>query len=90
VSDKKTTRQRELMIAKQGKPVLSLEFDCWGDPGEVRASMWTHTPHGVPFSHMKEAFEVIRSHLESFIGDGDMCPFNPDFLKDKESNRLIG
>ena len=72
-----TNRQREIMYQQRGEPTLSLEFDVFdGD----HVSMWAHTRHDVPFHVMKAAFEAIKDHLASFIADGDMCPFNPDFV----------
>jgi hypothetical protein len=32
---------------------------------------------------MKKAFEAIHEHLGTFIADGDMCPFNPHFMKEE-------
>ena len=68
-----TDKQRELLIKSRGHPILSLEFDVF--PGN-KVSMWAHTRHDVPFLEMKQAFEAIRAHIDEFIQDGDMCPFN--------------
>lgn len=73
-----TNRQRNILYQKNGRPTLALEFDVFPD-GEV--SMWAHVRHDVPFVEMKAAFEAIKRHLESFIADGEMCPFNPAFVQ---------
>jgi hypothetical protein len=69
------------MYKKKGQPTLSLEFDVFSNN---KVSMWAHTRHDVPFTVMKSAFEAIRDHIESFLSDGDMCPFNPEFIKKAE------
>jgi hypothetical protein len=78
MSEKFANRQREIQQARKGRPVLSLEFDVYED-GEV--AMWAHTRHEIPFAQMQAAFEAIRDHLTRFIADGDMCPFNPQFVQ---------
>lgn len=74
-----TNRQRAILYEKKGRPILALEFDVFPS-GEV--SMWAHTRHMVPFAEMKLAFDAIQRHLSAFIADADMCPFNPEFLKE--------
>ena len=73
-----TNRQREIMYRKRGEPILALEFDVF-DGNQV--SMWAHTRHDVPFAVMKDAFEAIQAHIASFLADGEMCPFNPEFRR---------
>ena len=51
---------------------MTLEFDVWPD-GDV--SMWTHLKHGDNYDQVKQQFQAIRSHLDTFINDGGMCPF---------------
>ena len=75
-----TNSQLAAMYRKRGSPTLTLEFDVF-PPDQV--SMWAHTSHSVPFAAMKAAFEAIERHVHSFIADGDMCPFHPDFLKEE-------
>ena len=83
MSDVLSNRQRAIMYQKCGRPLLSLEFDVFpGDPPQV--SMWAHTRHDVPFAVMQAAFTAIALHLQRFLDDGAMCPFNPDFLATAE------
>jgi hypothetical protein len=82
-----TNRQRAIMYRKRGAPVLALEFDVFA-PDQV--SMWAHTRHDIPFAQMKAAFEAIQRHLASFIADGDMCPFNPSFLREEDAPQEKG
>ena len=77
-----TNRQRAVMYRKRGTPVLMLEFDVF--PAD-QVSMWAHTRHDIPFADMKAAFEAIERHIHNFIADGDMCPFNPDFLTNPDT-----
>ena len=72
-----SNRQRAKLYAEQGEAVLTLEFDVFA--GE-KVSMWAHTRHDVPFAEMRAAFEAVVEHLQDFIADQAMCPFNPDFL----------
>ena len=67
-------KQREALIRSKGQPVMALEFDVWVD-GSV--SMWTHLKHGDDYGEVAKEFSAILEHLESFIRDGDMCPFRP-------------
>jgi len=71
-----SNRQRDKLYTKRGKPVLSLEFDVWS---EGKVSMWAHTRHDVDFQEMKRAFVECRDHLNAFIEDEAMCPFNHQF-----------
>lgn len=81
-----TNRQREIQHAHKGRPILSLEFDVYAD-GSV--SMWTHTRHEIPFSDMQQAFEACRDHIVRFIADGNMCPFNPQFIQQVQERQLM-
>lgn len=65
--------QRDALVAVNGEPALTLEFDVWAD-GNV--SMWTHLKHGDDYNAVKRQFVAIRRHLDRFIKDGDMCPFH--------------
>jgi hypothetical protein len=76
-----TNRQRASLYKKHGKPILALEFDVFSATTHgLAVSMWAHTRHEIPFEQMKEAFEAIKDHLQRFIDDADMCPFNPEFV----------
>ena len=79
MSDTFANRQRAIQQARKGRPTLMLEFDVYGD-GEV--AMWAHTRHEIPFAVMQQAFEACRDHLQRFLTDGDMCPFNPQFRQE--------
>ena len=72
-----TNRQRSMMYRTKGEPTLALEFDVFPDG---QCSMWAHTRHDVPFATMQAAFQAVLAHLQSFIADGEVCPFNPDFM----------
>ena len=78
-----TNRQREAMYRIRGRPTLTLEFDVF-PPDQV--SMWAHTRHEIPFAEMKAAFEAIEQHIHSFLLDGDMCPFHPDFVRETQKD----
>lgn len=81
MSERFANRQREQMWQHRGHPLLWLEFDVHA-PDKV--SMWAHTQHDVPFADMQRAFEAIRDHIQDFIADGYMCPFNPAFRQEYE------
>ena len=66
--------QRDALIAANGEPALTLDFDVWPD-GSV--SMWTHLRHGDDYEATEQQFVAIQEHLGRFIKDGAMCPFHP-------------
>lgn len=65
-------KQRQVLRAEKGEPVLTLEFDIFEDGG---LSMWTHFEHGSDFESAKRRLIEIRDHLDSFISAQSMCPF---------------
>lgn len=71
-------KQRVALINRRGQPSMTLEFDVWPD-GSV--SMWTHLKHGDDYDQVKQQFQATLSHLESFIKDGDMCPFKSQTVR---------
>lgn len=86
MSNQFTNRQREAQYQSKGRPVLSLEFDVFVNND---VSMWTHTRHDIPFTVMKQAFEAIKDHIERFIADENMCPFNPYFVQNAVDDETI-
>jgi hypothetical protein len=68
-----TEKQREARIREKGEPLLRLEFDVFAD-GAV--SMWTHFDHSADFNEVKKMLVAVKSHLDEFLDDEDMCPFH--------------
>lgn len=66
-------KQREALLRERGDPVITLEFDVFGD-GQV--SMWTHFSHGADFLEIKKCLVAVNEHLSNFIRDENMCPFS--------------
>lgn len=66
-------KQRNKLIKLKGDPVAMVNFDVFDD-GSL--SMWTHFNHSSDYKTMKKQIESMRDHLDKFINDSCMCPFN--------------
>ena len=78
--DRKEQFQRKAVADAHGEQICGIEFVAYPD-GHV--SMWSHINHKEEYSEVRTALLAIQTHLDGFIRDGYMCPFNPAFGKDK-------
>lgn len=69
-------RQRSALHKTHGNPIVSIDFEGFSD-GHV--SMFQHTFHDQDYYQVKTILIKFRDHLDKFIQDEGMCPFNPEF-----------
>lgn len=74
--DTKSRRQRQAIRDSHGELVVGLDFEGFAD-GHI--SMWQHVDHGMDYAQTRELIKKMRDHLDRFIEDESMCPFNPEF-----------
>ena len=73
-------KQRKAVEKIHGEPIGSIEVILYADG---HASLWQNVNHSTSFAQVESALQKGLDHIAGLLKYKSLCPFNPDFNKEK-------